>query len=95
MQTKLPIITHEECRRFYNWHGADGDHKFCTFDVSRRRAACEDDEGGPLVYDDQLLGILLHTGWMSWTHPDVFFDFNNFNIHNMVNFHMDVVRGVH
>ena len=95
MQTKLPIITHEECGRLHAWHGADGDQKFCTFDASRRRAACKGDEGGPLVYDDRLLGILLYTAWMPWTQPDVFFDFNNLNIHNMVDFHMNIIRGIH
>ena len=94
MQTKLPIITHEERGRLRNWHVAAGNHKICTFDISRRRTACEGDEVGPLVYDDRLLGILLHTGRLPWTGPDVFLDFNNFIIHDLVDFHIHEVRGV-
>ena len=95
MQTKLPIITHEECGRLRNWHGAGGNHKICTFDISRRRTACEGDEGGPLVYDDRLLGILLHTERLPWIGPDVFLDFNNFIIHDVVDFHIHEVRNIH
>ena len=94
MQTRLPIITYQECIRFYRGRVPNQNNHICTFDESRRRAACSGDEGGPLVYDDRLLGILLLTGWEPWSHPNVFFQFNNIIIHNMVNFHMNVVRSV-
>ena len=95
MQTKLPIITNEECNRLYDGRGPNENHSICTFDISRRRATCKGDEGGPLVYDDRLLGILIVKGWFSWEAPDVFVNFNSLNIHNNVNFHINVVRGVH
>ena len=95
MQTKLPIITHQECSQLYEGHGPNPNHNICTFDASRRRAACVGDEGGPLVFDNRLLGILIYVGWLPWTHPDVFLSFNNLDIHNMVHFHINVVRGIH
>ena len=94
MQTKLPLITHQECNRLYDGHGPDEDHNICTFDESRRRAACEGDEGGPLVYDNRLLGILFFTGWISWEHPNIFINFNRLEMHNMVNFNMNALRDV-
>ena len=95
MQTKLPIITHQECSQRYDGHGPNEDFFICTFDESRRRAACSGDDGGPLVYQDRLLGILFYTGWRTWTHPDVFVKFNNLNTRNTINFHINVVRRVH
>ena len=93
MQTKLPIITHQECSA--HLHRPVPNDQICTFDISRRRAACIGDAGGPLVYEDRLLGILRFRGVLPWQQPDIFFNFNNLNTHNMVNFHIDVVRGVH
>ena len=93
MQTKLPIITQQECIGYF--HGPMLNNKICTFDTSRRRAACTGDNGGPLVYEGRLLGILLFTGWQLWIQPDVFFNFNNPDTHNLVNFHINIVRGVH
>ena len=95
MQTKLPLITHEECSRLYEGRGPREINNICTFDASHRRAACSGDEGGPLVYQNRLLGILVFTGWIPWTHPDVFINFNHPDIHNAVNFHMNVLRGAH
>ena len=92
MQTRLPIITNQECSRRYDGHGPNENLNICTFDESKRRAACEGDEGSPLVYDNQLLGILLFPGWIPWIYPDVFLNFNRINIHNSVNFHMNVLR---
>ena len=93
MQTKLPIITLQECRERLHAHVPDD--QICTFDISRRRSACRGDEGGPLVYEERLLGMLISAGWLDWTHPDIFFNFNNNEIHELVNFHINEVRGVH
>ena len=93
MQTKLPIITHEECSELYPAFLPD--QHICTLDKSRRRAPCVGDEGGPLVYDDHLLGMLLHRGFPTWNFPDIFFNFNNIHIHHLVSFHMNVLRGIH
>ena len=95
MQTVLPIITNQECNYLYGGRGPNPNFHICTFDGRRTRAACRGDEGGPLVYENRLLGILLFTGWQTWTHPDVFVNFNNLDIHNSVNFHMNVVRRAH
>ena len=93
MQTKLPIITDQECSAHFD--RPIPNNQICTFDISRRRAACFGDSGGPLVYENRLLGILLFRGSLPWKQPDVFVNFNNVNTHNMVNFHIDSVRGVH
>ena len=93
MQTKLPILTRQECNELCG--GPLPELQICTYDASRRRAPCLGDEGGPLVYDDRLLGMLLFRGWPSWIHPDIFLNFNDPNMHHMVNFHLNVLRGVH
>ena len=92
MQTKLPILTQNECSVFL---GAPvPDQQICTLDRSRRRSSCLGDEGGPLVYGDRLLGILLFRGFPAWDFPDIFFNFNDIHIHQLVNFHMNILRHV-
>ena len=93
MQTKLPILTHQECSAHFS--GAMPNDEICTLDTSRRRAACKGDEGGPLVYENRLLGILRFIAFRPWTQPDVFFNFNNPNTHIIVHSHVNAVRGVH
>ena len=93
MQTKLPILTRQECSVFYGGHLPD--QQLCTLDRSQRRAPCLGDEGGPLVYGNRLLGILLFRGFPVFEHPDIFFNFNEPHIHEVVNIHMNILRGVH
>ena len=93
MQTKLPILTYEECTAHFGTPLPE--QQFCTLDTSRRRSPCLGDEGGPLVYDNRLLGILLFRGRPTWVYPDIFINFNNLNIHDMVNFHMNALRRIH
>ena len=93
MQTKLPIITLQECREIY--HGPLSDARICTFDRSQRRATCVGDEGGPLVYDNRLLGILLFIGGPSWVNPDIFINFNDPLMHRLVNYHVNELRVIH
>ena len=91
MQTRLPILTPEECSELYP--GPLANIRICTHDRSRRRLPCLGDEGGPLVYADRLLGILLYRGGPAW--PDVFVSFNSPNTHHLVNFLMNELRGIH
>ena len=93
MQTKLPILTHEECNEYFL--DPIPNDEICTFDRSRRRAACKGDTGGPLVYQNRLLGLLRFRAFRPWTHPDVFFNFNNHEIHQIVDMHMNTLRGAH
>ena len=94
MQTKLPIITHQECIRLCPGHNLDENHNICTFDTTGRRSACAGDEGGPLVFDDRLLGIF--TGWLPRGYPNIFINFNNVNMHNLVHLvHIRALRRVH
>ena len=90
MQTRLPLITPHECSERY--HGPMQNQIICTLDESKRRAGCLGDEGGPLVFENRLLGILLFRGRPAWQNPDIFFNFNNLNIHNWVNFHINILR---
>ena len=94
MQTKLPIIPLEECEQRYHGLRDIENHNICTLDHARRRAACNGDLGGPLVYDSRLLGILIHREWNPWEAPDVFVNFNNPIVHDRVNFHMNVLQHV-
>ena len=93
MQTKLPIITHQECSQRFG-HPRPG-HHICTFDTSRRRAAGLGDQGAPLVYRGQLLGLLLHLGSPTWDYPDTFCGFNSPHMHELVDMRIIIVRGVH
>ena len=90
MQTKLPILNHQECSAHFN--GPIRNDQICTFDSSRRRAPCIGDAGGPLVYEDRLLGILLFRSRVPWGRPDIYFDFNHHDTHAVINFHMNEVR---
>ena len=72
MQTRLPIIPPQECL-----HGYVGDflitfRYMCTLDRTRRRGTSVGDEGGALVYQRRLLGVLLHRSTEIGVHPDVF-----------------------
>ena len=78
--------------RLYTLHDPEENHLICTFDGSQRRSACAGDEGGPLVYNDRLLGIF--TGWLPSTLPNIFIHFNSQIMHNLVNLHMNEVRVV-
>ena len=42
------------------------------------------DEGGPLVYDDRLLGVLLYTGNELLENPDIFININDPDQHAWV-----------
>ena len=95
MQTKLPIITSHECTQRNHGINPDENHNICTFDTSGRRAACEGDEGGPLVYEDRLLGILLSTSQPTFEYPNIFFNMNSLDVHNVINIHMNALRAVH
>ena len=75
MITRLPIITLGECSR--RTHYRISDRNICTLDLSRRRGTCLGDEGGPLVYDNRLLGVLLYAGILIGDNSDIFININN------------------
>ena len=70
MITRLPIITLAEC--VHHHRGQLTERNICTLDLSRRRGTCLGDQGGPLVYDNRLIGILLYTGVNLGEDPDIF-----------------------
>ena len=89
----MPIISFDECSIRHNGD-VPHDH-ICTFDSTLRRSPCLGDEGGPLVYDDKLLGILDHIGWPVWDRPSIFVSFNNLEMHNWVNVNKNRLRAIH
>ena len=93
LQTKLPILTHAECSEIFGFDLPLG--RICTLDTSRRRRPCLGDEGGPLVYNDRLLGILLYRGSPVWEYPDLFVNFNNPSFHQRIDNHINALRGIH
>ena len=74
MITRLPIITLGECS--HHTHYPISERNLCTLDLSKRRGTCLGDEGGPLVYDNRLLGVLLYTGDELGENPDIFININ-------------------
>ena len=76
MITRLPIITLNECIRY---HPPITDRNICTLDLSRRRSTCLGDQGGPLVYHDRLLGVLLYPADNIRENPDIFININEPN----------------
>ena len=79
--TRLPIITLHEC---IHYNPYIDDRNICTLDLTRRRSTCLGDQGGPLVYDDRLLGVLLHPGDDISQNPDIFIKINEPNQHQWV-----------
>ena len=75
MITRLPIITLNEC--IHHTQYVITARHICTLDLSRRRGTCLGDEGGPLVYDNRLLGVLLYAGNELGENADIFL-----NIHD-------------
>ena len=74
MITRLPIITLNEC--IQRFHAQLTENNICTLDLSRRRGTCLGDEGGPLVYNNRLLGVLLYPGEDLGVIPDIFINLN-------------------
>ena len=74
MITRLPIITLNEC--IQHFHAQLTENDICTLDLSRRRGTCLGDQGGPLVYDNRLLGVLVYPGEDLGVTPDLFININ-------------------
>ena len=78
MVTRLPIISEQECETSYGGEVIITNRQICTLDRTKRRATCIGDEGGPLVYNDRLLGTMsylrgVHVG----ENADVFVNLNH------------------
>ena len=82
MITRLPIITLEEC--IHHTHQLITERHICTLDLSRRRSTCLGDAGGPLVYNNRLLGVLMYTGNELHGSPDIFININDPDQHEWV-----------
>ena len=76
MQTRLPIISHQECIQEGNSPIPLTIRHLCTLDRTKRRATSLGDQGGPLVYNRRLLGVLLHRSMEIGVQPDVFINLN-------------------
>ena len=92
MQTRLPIIPPQEC---INGHNGDIPITFrhlCTLDRSRRRATSIGDEGGALVYQRRLLGVLIYRSMEIGVFPDVFVNLNLQAQQHWIALMMDILR---
>ena len=85
MQTRLPIITQQECIQAQNGLAPISARHLCTLDETRRRATSFGDQGGPLVYDRRLLGVLLYRSMEIGVRPDIFINLNLQNPHQWIN----------
>ena len=93
MQTRLPIISEEECLDSYNGHAHITDESICTLDRTKRRATCFGDTGGPLVYDNQLLGVMTFMrGVKIGIHADVFVKLCSPEIVHWINTKINEIR---
>ena len=82
MTARLPTIPLHECIQRYHAHLDD--RNMCTLDLSRRRGACLGDQGGPLVYNNRLIGVLLHAGMNVGINPDIYININEPTINEWV-----------
>ncbi|XP_033227067.1 chymotrypsin-1-like [Belonocnema kinseyi] len=72
MMTRLPLISQQECVQAHHGPVYINLRYICTLDASGRRATCIGDEGGPLVYNKRLIGVLLYRTLEIGKRPDVF-----------------------
>lgn len=78
-------MSQQECAQIHNGPVHINWRYICTLDTSRRRATCIGDEGGPLVYNKQLIGVLLYRTLEIGRYPDVFANLNHPHAQNWVN----------
>ncbi|XP_033219041.1 ester hydrolase C11orf54 homolog [Belonocnema kinseyi] len=78
--THLPIISNQECALKHG-HNINDPRYICTLDTSKRRATSLGDEGGPLVFQNHLIGVLLYHTLETGIHPDVFINLLDNNEH--------------
>ena len=90
MITRLPIITLQECILFYN--NQITNRRICTLDKTKRRGTCAGDDGGPLVYSNRLVGVLLFRGSKIGDNPDIFVNLNHPELNHWVIENMNVLR---
>ena len=55
---QVPIISPRQCREIYRGHDQISNTEICTYDPLGHKRSCFGDVGGPLVQDNELLGIL-------------------------------------
>ena len=73
------------CRHIYRQRFPIAEEDICTLDTSKRRGTCIGDLGGPLVYDNRLLGMMsVIRGINFGEDPDVFTCLNHLDIHQWV-----------
>ena len=69
----VPIISNEECRKYYNRLLNITDKHICTLDRSGKKSCGSGDSGGPLVVSGQLVGVLSGSGdRVNQYNPDIF-----------------------
>ena len=77
MITRLTLIHLDECSHAFIDDDIEiGQRTICTLDRTRRRGACDGDQGGPLIYHNQLVGILHYPGKELGVTPDRFINVN-------------------
>ena len=93
MQTRLPIISPEECTRLYGAINALNVFRYiCTLDITKRRGSGNGDRGGPLVYNRRLLGVLYQRSLNLGVRPDVFINMKQPFQHQWINEKMHQLR---
>ncbi|KAJ8682685.1 hypothetical protein QAD02_018477 [Eretmocerus hayati] len=76
LAVELPLVDESDCNEVYKDFGGIADDQMCAgFFSSKGKGPCHGDEGGPLVYDDQLVGVYakqFNKTCGDRYHPDVF-----------------------
>lgn len=75
---KVPVISHSECNSYYQKKIRNftlPQETFCTHDKNYQIASCGADSGSPIVFRNQLAGIMSgNSGTVPGSFPDVFMD---------------------
>lgn len=91
MQTRLFIISNEECSRLYYKRLHITNRSICTLDITKRRGTCIDDIGGPLAVQfpplqtPLLVGIMTDLrGKIFGEDPQIFINLNHQAINHWI-----------
>ena len=71
------MLTSQLCQNIYHNYDRVSNTEICTYDPHGQKRSCHGDVGGPLVVEDELIGVLSWTRVIPNRHtPDVYANLN-------------------